>query len=664
MSKQMKKAVQPMKDADDSSVELLTLHVWAAGNYEAEAVELPVDASVDDLIVKCGLAEECLGFFAAPRKHDSDWCDYGDDAEKAPESSGLAEILTAAGGLLLEPGKLFSSYGFKCSNSSEVNLFAVFGPAEKQPLVFKKELQRHGFSENVYKYVKLKMCLKVGSLSAMREVDCVDVAEDALVSDLVAAVGSHCGSIEGCVGFIARAAKEDRDGFDSCWDDDDDDEEVADSGLAQSLTAGGGLLLGPEASLGSYGLNCISTSDVILFPVFGDSARHPTVFKKDVQDMGFGDIVYEYVKLNREPKELVEARSCFAGPLLPWLQKGCPGEEGQSIMLSMEDDFGEAPKPILTILITKEDGELAGSCSNLAGESLCSVRLANDDSVAKLCSLLCEKLQWVSMALWDGSERVPPSAQASSYSQLTAERVLTMEHIQGCYQQHNCGHNPAGYGSSGTSASHVLMLEPGKAGLQSCFRGDYKRAEELKTLYMADARWSVESFEGKQVIRIVGEAKLTKYFVHERSGYSGERFSGFQCYAMFKIPLQQLESGQKESYSHSSKAGSGWSCGSESYMSSFFLPMCVMQAIRFPSGDFHLQRHLNRDNSPDYPYNKFSSSGRSVLRVDRSHIDVVKHLRESLGGKASASIEEVIKLEASAPKSDKDGAVPVDSDDE
>merc|ERR1711959_431730 len=125
----------------------------------------------------------------------------------------------------------------------------------------------------------------------------------------------------------------------------------------------------------------------------------------------------------------------------------------------MEDNFPKAPKPIVTVHIAQQGAELEASCTNMAG----------DDIVAKLKSSLCEKLQWTSMVLWNGPENVPEANQLSEYSLLTAERSITLEHVCGCYQHHDTGYNAAGYGSSGTSSSHWLVLEPGRAGLQHYF---------------------------------------------------------------------------------------------------------------------------------------------------------------------------------------------------
>merc|ERR1711959_664137 len=188
---------------------------------------------------------------------------------------------------------------------------------------------------------------------------------------------------------------------------------------------------------------------------------------------------------------------------------------------------------------------MGASCTHMAGDLMCSVKLAGDDIVAKLKSSLCEKLQWTSMVLWNGPENVPEANQLSEYSLLTAERSITLEHVCGCYQHHDTGYNAAGYGSSGTSSSHWLVLEPGRAGLQHYFKGDYKRAEELRKLMMTDARWSIDmADEGNYVVRIVGKARLDRYFVHERSGNCCDPLTGYECYAQVTIPLHQLEQGQ------------------------------------------------------------------------------------------------------------------------
>ncbi len=65
--------------------------------------------------------------------------------------------------------------------------------------------------------------------------------------------------------------------------------------------------------------------------------------------------------------------------------------------------------------------------------------------------------------------------------------------------------------------------------IRSSFKGDYKRAEELRRLVMADARWSIESLgEGVHVVRIIGKARLDRFWVHERSGYDGSQLQGVE----------------------------------------------------------------------------------------------------------------------------------------
>jgi len=505
--------------------------------------------------------------------------------------------------------------------------------------------------------------LNIGSFSSRDEFETVELPPDATVDDMIAKIGSP----EGCVGFLVAPMKNGQDCYDPYEDDGPGNEPPQESsGLADKLTADGGTLLQPGKALSSYGLNSATCSEVTLFAVSSVTEKQPTVFKKDMQETGFGHNVYNYVKLNKEDKELVAARACFQPPLLPWLQKECPSEEQQSVTLSMEDDFAEAPKPILTVLIAEQGGELEVSCTNLAGDPMCKVKLAKDDIVAKLRSLLCEKLQWTSLALWNGSEKVPEAHQSSLYSLLTAERVVTMEHVQGCYQLHECGHHPAGYSSSGTSSSNQLTLEPGKACLQYCFRGDYKRAEELRRLDMPDARWSVELLpEGKHAIRIVGKARISKHFVHERSGPDGHTLNGYQCYALVTIPLQQLEHGQRESYHHTSEAGSGWSCGSDDYKCSFFLPMSLLNAVRLKpegnEGSFRLRSHLNSAGSASYPQTLSTSRRAGVSRVSQEGIDLIAHLRERLAGKSDASMEEIMEMEALVPVTKKH---PSDDEDE
>merc|ERR1712217_759760 len=124
---------------------------------------------------------------------------------------------------------------------------------------------------------------------------------------------------------------------------------------------------------------------------------------------------------------------------------------------------------------------------------------------------------------------------------------------------------------------------------------------------------------------------------------------------MVTIPLQQLEQGQTEEHHHHSTAGSGWSCGTEEYQSSFFLPMCLLSALRVtPEGEkegFVLRRYLNKSGSADYPYNLMTSHRYSevAVRVPQSAIETCKLLRESLVGRFHASMEEIMSLQVSVP---------------
>merc|ERR1712224_444260 len=131
----------------------------------------------------------------------------------------------------------------------------------------------------------------------------------------------------------------------------------------------------------------------------------------------------------------------------------------------MDDDFAEVSPLFLAVHITQEDGSLWAFCTNMAGDTVCSVKLAHNDIVATLQSCLCAKLQWTSMTLWHDSERVSDTAdQVSKYSLLTAAPA-TPEQVHGVYWHNEGGHHPAGYSSSGSNLANVLVLEPGKAAL-------------------------------------------------------------------------------------------------------------------------------------------------------------------------------------------------------
>jgi len=513
------------------------------------------------------------------------------------------------------------------------------------------------------------LTLSVGSF-ARTQIEEVQVPLDATVDNIIAMFPSF----EGSVGFLVTPKQSERDDY-GCYDDDDDEPAPVSSGVAEKLTESAGMLLQRGMALASYGLDCASCREVTFFAVFSETAKQPTVFKKDMQEMGFGASVYDFVKLNAEDKELVSVRQYFSAPLLPWLQKGqSAGEDGgvrQTVTFSMEDNFPQAPKPILTVHITQDGGELEASCTNMAGDFVCSVKVAGDATVASFRSSLCEKLMWSSMALWDGSEKVPGTNQSSKYSLLTAERTSMIEHVGGCYQNHETGVHPAGYSSSGTSFANMLVLEPGKAGLQHHFKGDYKRAEELRKMEMMDARWSIESLgEGTQVVQIVGKAKLDRYWVHERSGPDADSLKGYECYALVTIPLQQLENGQREQRHIHSTEGSGWTCGSEEYRCSFFLPLSLLSAVRVkPEGEkdaFLLRRTMNNDGSPNYPYNQMTAGGscgwrrRVVVEIPQEAYDVLGYFRQRLAGKVDVTMDEIMQLQEAAPKPSAD-AVTVDA---
>lgn len=438
---------------------------------------------------------------------------------------------------------------------------------------------------------------------------------------------------------------------------DDDEEELGkvSSGLAEKLTANGGVLLHPSEPLSTYGLDCTTCSEVTLFGVFAEPERQPTVFKNDIEGCGFGELVYHYVKLNKEDKEIVAAREYFHAPVLPWLEEKRLDGQGkahlsQTVTFSMEDDFTDAPKPIMTVHIVQKGDLLEVSCMNMAGELMCSLELAADDIVAKLRSSLCEKLQWASMALWDDSEKVLEANSLSRYSLLTAEKTVGGEQVGGCYQCYKSDVYPAGYSASGSSLANMLVLEPGRAGLQYHYKGDYKRAQELRKLVMTDARWSIEAVEdGSHIVRIAGKAKLDRYFCHERSGPEGTPLSGYECFALVTTPVQQLEQVQREFRQYKSTEGCGWTCGSENYMCYFFLPLCLLKALRVKQDagkdGLALFHHLNINGSADYPYDKMASSrgyrSNAVVRNSDEEMSMIKHLRTRLAGRTEVGMDEI-----------------------
>jgi hypothetical protein len=474
----------------------------------------------------------------------------------------------------------------------------------------------------------------------------------------------------GCVGFLATARDREDFGHYDYYNDYDEVELDAienPTGLASKLTANGGVLLKPGKTLSSYGLDAKSCFEVTLYPVFADAEKQPRVFKADLKK--FGEEVYKYVRLQEEDKEIVQARQHFGPSMLPWLAHlsasggGCRGQHihgGQSLTLSMEDSFPEDAKPILTLHLVPTGEELSVIATSLAGDSVCSVNFAADDTIAKLRSTLSQKLLWPSMTLWDGAEVVPEASYLSKHSVLTAEKINVPEHICGCYQHHDMGVGPAGYSASGESMTNTLILEPGRAGLLYCFKGDYKRAEKLVHLEMKDARWSVESSgEGTDVVRIVGKAVLNRFYCHERSGSDGCSLSNYSCFALVKVPLEQLAKSQEtEDYHSHSTPGSGWSCGSESFRYSYFLPMCLVDVLRTkPEGESDsllLRKLLNSNASPDFPYSQIIGGSRrygrhSVTRISAEEMEMIKHFRQRLVGRAHVAIAELLELQKTVP---------------
>jgi hypothetical protein len=243
------------------------------------------------------------------------------------------------------------------------------------------------------------------------------------------------------------------------------------------------------------------------------------------------------------------------------------------------------------------------------------------------------------------------------YSMLTGEQNVLMDHVLGSYHNYEFDLRPAGYSASSTSLSNMLVLESGKACLQHQFNGDYKRAEELRKLVMKDARFCIEPSGDSHVVRITGQALLSRHFAHERSGHDGAgNFHNFECYASVSIPLAQLEQGQKEHRQSHSTGGSGWTCGSDTYKCSYFLPICVIEALRAATGPMlQLPAHLNSSQSSDYPESLVSTGrgrygGDRVPRVSSEAFEVIKHFRQHLAGKGHVSIEEIMKLEKTSPK--------------
>jgi len=508
------------------------------------------------------------------------------------------------------------------------------------------------------------MTLRTGSLMSRGEFKSLQVPLNGTVDDLVIQLSDP----EGCSGFLATACRGNSECSDDDYDDYDSDPEPVSFALAEKLAANGGVLLEPGNTLSYYSVDSATCSGITLFAVYAQNEKQPTVFKKDLEELGLGERVYSYVKLNKEDKELVAAREYFRAPLFRWLQSNQQTEEGisQTLTLSMDDKFpDDEHRVLLTVQIVPEGNDLQISCTNLAGDLICSVTLARDDLIARLQSCLCDVLQWASVTLWDESGKVTESNHASRYSLLTAEQVFTTEQVTGCYQCQKFNLRPAGYSASSTSLSDILVLEPGKAALKQYFKGDYKRAEELLQLVMADAQWTLQKQDPDSetsVVRITGKAKLSRYWVHERSGSDGLRLNDYDCFALLTIPLQQLQRAQSEEYHFNSAEGGGWTCGSEDYKSSFFLPSCMLNALRTKPEEeeklFLLRSLLNKDESPDYPYNMIASQGRrrfmregAVPRLSEDTVGLIKYFREKLAGKSYISIDELMQLQASKPES-------------
>jgi len=168
---------------------------------------------------------------------------------------------------------------------------------------------------------------------------------------------------------------------------------------------------------------------------------------------------------------------------------------------------------------------------------------------------------------------------------------------------------------------------------------------------MKDARWSVQrSADNVEVVRIVGEAQLSRHFVHERSGSDGHELHDFKCHCMITIPVERLLNSQLEDYAKTSTPGSGWSCGSASYKCSFFLPMPVLSCLRQENS---MLRDILNDSGElqDYPRNKFQI-GRAIHRWGRVRIPCIEEqymasfwkIREALSAKPDMQQQDVLQL--------------------
>ena len=86
-------------------------------------------------------------------------------------------------------------------------------------------------------------------------------------------------------------------------------------------------------------LQASGSAEITLHPVFDDPGRHPTVFRTVLEEMCFGENVYKYVKLNQDRAE-----------------------------------------PIMAVYILLDATDLLVSCIDLAGDTLCTVRLPAEDA--------------------------------------------------------------------------------------------------------------------------------------------------------------------------------------------------------------------------------------------------------------------------------------------
>lgn len=470
---------------------------------------------------------------------------------------------------------------------------------------------------------------------------------------------------DGCVGFLVTRY-EDPTGMHYGYFD--DEEEVEDPRIAQiheQLQANGGTLLDLGTALASFGfVDAKTCAEFCFWPVWSDVAKHPIVYRKNVEERGFPEIIWNYVQLEKESLEIVMARKYFSHHIIPWIEssyKTTNNHPSQSLQLSEEDDFGDAPNQIYTVHICQHAASLDISCNNMAGELQCAAELTSKSTIADLQSLLCEKLQWAHTTVWDGADVVAASQQISRYSVLAVGKVTGGEQVMGCYQCNQTGHHPAGYSASGTTSIYNLVLESGRAGLHHHFKGDYKRAEELRQLVMLDARWSIEvTDDNQQFVRIVGKANLSRFWVHERDGEDGTTLNNYSCFALVKIPVEQLlEAQTSERFTHITTAGSGWSCGSENYNCSWFLPPCVLKAVREYNDPKFVGSALTKgcrgeNAANEYPYSKMTRhrgyGPNGMVKINETEFLVLRHLRQHLIARAEVSLGELLELQAAAPR--------------